>query len=248
MVSTTAQVDPVKRQELTSRRLKDIAELLEKPYPGIKLHVNDQNLFQACLVLSPESQRSLHCRIEFPENYPLKAPKVSIQSRVDHPNIYGGYICASILNDASAYTSAYTLKCICIQLLSFFNSDTIEQDYGDVVDLGRFREDERQMSNWRGSTRMGALHGYSCEDCGFGVRGALSVINAIRKSDQEAVKTPSGCPIAQVPLDVCTHKFIYQVSVQCSCFLLLQVWRRLPWSYSHAICMAHANTYSRYSF
>jgi ubiquitin-protein ligase len=118
---------------LRPRLLRDIAELQSKPYPGIQLHVHDEKLHTACLVLSPEEQPQLHLMIEFHDNYPLSAPQVTIQSRIEHPNVFDSYICASILNTDEGYTPAYTLKGICIQLLSFFASDKIEQEYGGVV-------------------------------------------------------------------------------------------------------------------
>ena len=111
---------------LRQRLLRDIAEIQVDPYPRITLHVND-NLTQACLVLSPDGQEPLHLTMYF-GNYPLQAPVVKIQSKVCHPNVFGDYICASILNTTAGYTLAYTLKSIAIQLLSFFSSESLEQD------------------------------------------------------------------------------------------------------------------------
>ncbi|CZT45542.1 uncharacterized protein RSE6_05859 [Rhynchosporium secalis] len=63
-----------------------------------------------------------------------------MDSKVYHPNIFGGYICASIFNTTEGYTPAYTLKSIAIQLLSFFSSDEIEQVGGvGSVDLNMYR-------------------------------------------------------------------------------------------------------------
>lgn len=124
------------------------------PYPNITLHIND-SLTQACLILSPEGQDSLHLTMVL-HDYPLHAPVVTIQSEIRHPNVFGTYICASILNTREGYTSAYTLKSIAIQLLSFFSSDTLEQDYGDVKDLGKYRQLSLQI-----------LNTYHCTACGF---------------------------------------------------------------------------------
>ena len=66
--------------------------------------------------------------------------RITIQSRIAHPNVYRDYICASILNTTEGYTPAYTLRGICIQILSFFSSDSIEQDYGGKVDLIQYKE------------------------------------------------------------------------------------------------------------
>ena len=151
---------------LRKRLLNDIAELQRNPYPGIKLHIQDQHaLQQACLILSPqgEDRQPLHLTIYFNDDYPLSAPEVTIQSAVSHPNIYDDYICASILNTDEGYTSAYTLKSICIQLLSFFCSDKVEQQYGGVVDMKAY---VRQRTDRQGRTVAGQR--FRCAACGFG--------------------------------------------------------------------------------
>ena len=140
---------------LQKRRLRDLAEMQDDPYPNIKLHPND-DLTGACLILSPEGQDSLHLTMVL-NDFPLSAPRVTIQSEISHPNVFGSYICASILNTAEGYTPAYTLKIIAIQLLSVFSSKTLDQDgNGQKMDLGQYRE---RRSSIRGS--------YHCVACGF---------------------------------------------------------------------------------
>ena len=140
---------------LHKRRVRDLAEMQVDPYPNIALHPND-DLTRACLILSPEGQDSLHLTMVL-NDVPLSAPRVTIQSEISHPNVFGTNICASILNTAEGYTPAYTLKSIVIQLLSFFSSETLEQDRdGRKVDLGQYR---KLRSNERSS--------YHCIACGF---------------------------------------------------------------------------------
>ena len=147
---------------LQRRLLKDIAELRADPYPNIVFHPGD-NLKKACLILTPHQRESLHLTVSFSANYPLQAPQISIQSRVSHPNVFNDYICASILNTAEGYTPAYTIKGICIQLLSFFSSDRIEQEGG-----GRFIELNDYMENdWRVGLKSWSTR-YHCSACGFG--------------------------------------------------------------------------------
>lgn len=43
---------------------------------------------------------------------------------------------------------------------------------------------------------------YVCNDCGFGVKGAPSVINPTFAAPVEEIVAPKGCPIANVPFDV----------------------------------------------
>ncbi|KAI4097972.1 MAG: hypothetical protein LQ339_006633 [Xanthoria mediterranea] len=122
---------------LRKRLLRDLAELQSEPYPFIEFLVHD-SLEEACLIFSPEGSKPLHLKMAL-EGYPLRAPRVTIQSRVSHPNVYGDYICASILNTQEGYTPAYTLKSIAIQLLSFFISDSIEQQHGGSVALTTYK-------------------------------------------------------------------------------------------------------------
>ncbi|KAL9131990.1 MAG: hypothetical protein Q9217_000200 [Psora testacea] len=147
---------------LHRRLLRDIAELQSEPYPNIAFHIND-SLTEACLVLTPEGLRPLHLTMVL-KNYPLRAPTVIIQTFTTHPNVFGTSICASILNDPRAYTSAYTLKSISIQLLSFFSSDSLEQGRGlHVLDLSAYKsKPPRVVGNYR------------CAACGFEESARLS--------------------------------------------------------------------------
>ncbi|KAI0376964.1 hypothetical protein F5Y04DRAFT_292302 [Hypomontagnella monticulosa] len=140
------------------RLLLDIQELVEKPYPNITLHPHDEDLSQACLVLTPPDYKPLHMTILFPPEYPLSPPDVHMDSKVAHPNVFNDYICATILRETEDYTPAYTLKGIAIQLLSFFSSESIEQEH------------------WNGSTQLDTYKKrdarwedtYTCRRCLFG--------------------------------------------------------------------------------
>ncbi|KAK3675994.1 hypothetical protein LTR78_004186 [Recurvomyces mirabilis] len=146
---------------LRQRLLRDVAELENSPYPGIRLDIKDSSLHTACLILSPEGENPLHLTINFGDDYPIKPPQITIQSVVDHPNVYDDYICASILNTQEGYTPAYTLNGICIQMLSFFASDMIEQDYGGTVSR------KGHDASYQCGTDQG-FDGYRCAKCGFG--------------------------------------------------------------------------------
>jgi ubiquitin-protein ligase len=149
--------------KLRQRLLLDIAELQGKPYPNISLHVQDEDITRACLVLIAEGYGPMHLTVHFPPTYPLSPPSISMNSQIVHPNIYGTYICASILNTVDGFTPAYTLKGIAIQLLSFFSSDTIEQTGGGYsVDLHEYRK--RPSSYYRCREESA----YVCGQCNFG--------------------------------------------------------------------------------
>jgi ubiquitin-protein ligase len=95
---------------LERRLLSDIAEIQQDPYPNVHLHFDDTNIRKACLILTPEDDDPLHLTIDFKANYPLNPPTVTIQSQIEHPNVFGNYICATMLNREEGWTPAYTLK------------------------------------------------------------------------------------------------------------------------------------------
>ncbi|KAI0975905.1 hypothetical protein F4678DRAFT_418976 [Xylaria arbuscula] len=152
-MSTTAELGH-------QRLLSDIHELITEPYPKIQLHPHERNLNRACLILYPDNYPPLHLTLSFPERYPILPPKVHMDSSVQHPNVFGGYICATILRVGDEYTPAYTLKGIAIQLLSFFDSDKCEQDYGNYAeDLTQYHE----------LNSLYLVETYQCWKCKFGL-------------------------------------------------------------------------------
>ncbi|KAK1569770.1 uncharacterized protein LY79DRAFT_571190 [Colletotrichum navitas] len=79
-----------------------------------------------------------------------------MNTAVEHPNVNGSYICASILNTSEGYTPAYTLKGIAIQMLSFFNIDSVEQDGEYHQNLDLYRRESLELRQT-----------FCCSHCGF---------------------------------------------------------------------------------
>ncbi|KAI0174059.1 hypothetical protein BJ166DRAFT_586894 [Pestalotiopsis sp. NC0098] len=151
-------------QLLSQRLLRDISELRRKPYPNIDVHINDNDLTRFCLILSPPGGDSLHLTVDSLDRFPLSPPRIRMDSKIIHPNVFGSYICASILNTEEGYTPAYTLKSIAIQMLSFFSSENIEQMYGnEAVNLNLYRA---PLPGSRGA-RAG-VDPFRCGCCNFG--------------------------------------------------------------------------------
>ena len=172
---------------LRRRLFQDIAELQDKPYPNIKLIPYDSDITRACLVLTPNGGAPLHLSARFPGDYPLKPPSLTCQTRVSHPNVLGDYICASILNTEEGYTPAYTLKGVAIQILSFFSSDRLEQDYGAVYDLSAYRDEGGNLN--RRSPYLSRFADFKCNECGHdGSRSTAS--NAVVDLHQSQVHSP----------------------------------------------------------
>lgn len=158
---------PAVPRALERRLLSDIAEIQQDPYPNVHLHFDDANIRKACLILAPQNEEPLHLTIDFHDNYPLRAPVIKIQTKVVHPNVFGDYICATMLN-AGDWTSAYTLKGVVIQLLSFFTSDRLEQDYGnETINLAECREEAADWRRWDNDI-ADTIAPFQCEACGFG--------------------------------------------------------------------------------
>ncbi|KAL0935713.1 ubiquitin-conjugating enzyme family protein [Colletotrichum truncatum] len=156
---------------LQRRLLQDIAELQQQPYPRITLHTRDDDLKKACLVLQPEGWMPIHTTVEFRDRYPLVAPTIKMDTAMQHPNVFSSYICASILNTFEGYTPAYTLKGIAIQMLSFFNSESIEQSYGDVkYSLQHYRQQSLTMKQT-----------FICKHCDFDGTKSKADVRRLRR-------------------------------------------------------------------
>ena len=92
---------------LLARLHKDLSELTENPYPGIKLHQQyARNLLKFCLHLSPSSGPfaglRIHFDMELPQNWPHSPPVIRSSTRLEHPNIYSSYICCDLLRATTA--------------------------------------------------------------------------------------------------------------------------------------------------
>lgn len=126
---------------LQKRLLRDIAELQSEPYPFIRWISFEDDIHKACLVLTPDNQVPIHLSVTVPHDFPLRPPQIRCDTEIVHPNVFGEYICATILNTQEGYTPAYTLKGIAIQILSFFTSENLEQDHGNqTVSLKSYSE------------------------------------------------------------------------------------------------------------
>jgi ubiquitin-protein ligase len=193
---------------LHKRLLSDIHELMTSPYPHIQLFPSISSLQNACLHLDTPLYGLLHLSIMLPTSYPLMAPRITIDTTVSHPNVYGSYICASILNQPSEWTPAYTLKGVAIQLLSFFASDRVEQvdaRYGEQgVELRGYGEgggcdNGKPRKAW-----------YACKECGFGVAvekeleaGKASQIDRFPLVEDSAHLSGVSMPdMSKIPLDM----------------------------------------------
>lgn len=202
MTSNNTGVSAVAAPLFRGRLMRDINELCKPPsYPNIKLHPpvteTDGRMSEACLLLTTKIYGSmpLHLSVQFPENYPVAPPRISMNTPgVSHPNVFGTYICASILNTSEGYTSAYTLKGIAIQLLSFFSSDTIEQTTGHVVKLQRYQQYTAEETLARQRLRpadgtTSSQHHFECTRCCYNSWDRSAMLRAAGVEPQPAVES-----------------------------------------------------------
>ena len=62
-------------------------------------------------------------RLEFPDEYPSKPPKVSLPGGFFHPNVYpSGKVCLSILNEEKAWKPSITVKQILMGIQDLLDS------------------------------------------------------------------------------------------------------------------------------
>ncbi|TFK74838.1 hypothetical protein BDN72DRAFT_788571, partial [Pluteus cervinus] len=137
---------------LLSRLYRDLAELQESPYPGVRVFFDDANIRKFCLVLIPPGgpwkDLSLHFDVEIPSNWPTAPPRVqSTVKGVEHPNLFGSWICCDLLKlqyelpagYTGGYTPALALRGLFLQFLTFFSSTEVEQTGGYKVRIGEAR-------------------------------------------------------------------------------------------------------------
>lgn len=91
---------------LMHRLQGDLKDLLSNPYPGIDVHHDDADLRNMCLILSPLGGPfvglRLHFRVRLPLSWPVDPPKIKSSSQLNHPNVFGSYICSDLLREFSS--------------------------------------------------------------------------------------------------------------------------------------------------
>ncbi|CAG8464857.1 4861_t:CDS:1 [Acaulospora colombiana] len=159
------------------RLRRELVELHNESMKGIDVILHE-DITSMCLILTPLqgpfNGLRLHLSVCIPEEYPRLAPQITIQTPVQHPNVFGNFICADILQAHGdetqfrssrgyngGYTPGYLLKYIFLQLLSFFSDTRVEQTGGHKYDIA-YLEDSVHKNEMRNS-----VTNYKCNKCGF---------------------------------------------------------------------------------
>ncbi|KAF5382525.1 hypothetical protein D9615_002898 [Tricholomella constricta] len=121
---------------LLARLHKDLVELVDSPYPGVAVFTDDADIRKLCLVLTPPcgpwKGLSLHFDVELPHNWPAAPPSIrSSVEHIEHPNLFGSYICCDLLKGQDELESGYTGGLDAA-------STKVEQDTGHTVDIGDY--------------------------------------------------------------------------------------------------------------
>ncbi|CAA7262929.1 unnamed protein product [Cyclocybe aegerita] len=190
-------------RRLLARLQQDLGELQDNPYPGVAVFTDDANLRKLCLVLTPPSgpwkDLSLHFSVGLPEDWPTSPPNVqSSVHGIQHPNLFGSYICCDLIKPHYAsyggytggYTPALTLRGLFLQFLTFFSSTKVEQEYGGYIHIGEhlttiYRCDS-PFPDQRFPKESGCDHLFFCQ-C---VKGHTGMANIWESSSAPEVDVP----------------------------------------------------------
>jgi len=119
--------------------MRDLAKCAHE-FPNVTAQPLEDNIyFWHANIMAPDGKLagySIHLEIQFPYNYPKAPPKLRILTPIRHPNVFGKWICLSMLrphnkkNPHEGWSGAYSVSSILLQLQSFLFAEYIPQDYG----------------------------------------------------------------------------------------------------------------------
>merc|ERR1719244_2442344 len=131
----------IKRKPMAARRLRqDLLELQRDGICSVAALPLEKNLFEWHVNIKPVdgvySGVYFHLIMVFPTDYPASPPVVKIKTPISHPNIFGEWLCLSMIKKHTAtvpyegWSGAYSVSSILMQLQSFLFAEKIDQDYG----------------------------------------------------------------------------------------------------------------------
>merc|ERR1719201_2899694 len=132
-------------RKIATRRLqRDLIELEQANLSSIAARPLEHNLFEWHVNIQPAdgvySGVYFHLVMIFPEQYPSMPPDIKIKTPIAHPNVYGEWLCLSMLRRHTTDTAyegwsgAYSATSILMQLQSFLFAEKVDQDEGYQAD------------------------------------------------------------------------------------------------------------------
>merc|ERR1719242_1813039 len=132
------------------RLRRDFIDLQSANLSSIAARPLDDNLFEWHVNIRPRygpySGVYIHLILQFPKNYPVKPPTVKLCTTIKHPNVFGEFICLSMLRPESSnipyegWSGAYSVTSILMQLQSFLFAENIDQDGGYQIKATHSRD------------------------------------------------------------------------------------------------------------
>jgi ubiquitin-protein ligase len=128
-------------KETSSKRLlKDLLEVKKNPLPTINVEPLENNLYEwhgniYGTEKTPFENGVFHVIMKFPNEYPLKPPKVNVSPKIPRDHIFTTWICLDMLETHytnelySGWSSVYTVLSILIQLQSYLFSTEDSKKY-----------------------------------------------------------------------------------------------------------------------
>jgi ubiquitin-protein ligase len=155
------------RQRALKRLQRDLTELERADLTSIAAQPLDRNFFEWHVNIKategPYVGVYIHLVLNFPNSYPRDPPKVKICTPIQHPNVFGGWICLSMLRQETGsvpyegWSGAYSATSVLMQLQSFLFAENIDQDGGYTA--------KARTASWAVKGSRSACTSFYCTKC-----------------------------------------------------------------------------------
>ncbi|CAD7955304.1 unnamed protein product [Amoebophrya sp. A25] len=198
------------------RLMKDYSDLLKNPLDGVDIWLNEENVYEWHVTISPLSGHyeglRLHCVIMFPEDYPKMPPKVDLMNPLPHVCVFqGGFyfgpysrkpikspysLCTEMLQPPRGryhgWSPSYSVTAVLSQLQCLLFDDTIELE--DGLGIRNTLWDSYCGKRFSAARVCEELHKAQrlsdacyCPDCGYSGRDAPPLV-AVTEMNKEKRK------------------------------------------------------------
>jgi len=210
----------------TLRLRREYCELLASPIANCAAEPleHDIGIWHANIYV-PALEITFHFEIDYPHNYPKQAPKVKNCTKIEHPNVFGTFICLDILTMSAetantpfrGWTPAYTISSLLVQLQSFLFEAISEEN----------------SRSWEAREMTKSAATFICFECGHSTHHPTPEIVCLENGREETSTTSSKLNVDDVVyffLDECDNnllstllEFTDQETLGKICFLLEDV-------------------------
>jgi ubiquitin-protein ligase len=112
--------------------MQDLKEIVQNPLETVNAQpVSDKNLFlwHANIFGLPGTLYEgtcFHLTLEVPADYPLSAPTVKMSTMIQHPHVFGNWICLDLLetHDEVVFLSFFIASCVLGVFVAYFLKQT----------------------------------------------------------------------------------------------------------------------------